>query len=216
MRLLVRKLGQITAGQDSLQVSWLAAKRYATSAEVIWLLVKTSWSGPGRPAARPRWQPASVCPVRSPSGSRPTARPLAPSSRPAEKSVHLRRGVVGQGRVRCCCRVAVGRDTQRVVAIRERSRQMQVREDCVEGALERVRTSVLLSRSVTETDSPSRAVALICRLYRSSVPLAPRCSRPAAPSRGPRASRRWPAQQREEPPDAGCERRCFRERAPNS
>ena len=48
-------------------------------------------------------------------------------------------------------------------------------------------------------------------------PLAPRCSRPAAQPRGPRpplrwsSSRpRWPAQPREEPPDAGCERRCFR------
>ena len=75
----------------------------------------------------PRWLPASACPARSPCGSRPTGRPLAPRcSRPAaqprwrwslrrpapspfgsQQRVHLRRGVVGQqrsreGRVRRC------------------------------------------------------------------------------------------------------------------
>ena len=33
---------------EAVAVSWSAAERYATSAEVIWLVVKTSWSGPVR------------------------------------------------------------------------------------------------------------------------------------------------------------------------
>ena len=50
---------------------------------------------------------------------------------------------------------------------------------------EPVRASESASRSVTETDSPSKALALICVLYRSSVPAdcctspgpkAPKCS----------------------------------------
>ena len=31
---------------EAVAVSWSAAERYATSAEVIWLVVNTSWSGP--------------------------------------------------------------------------------------------------------------------------------------------------------------------------
>ena len=30
---------------EAVAVSWSAAERYATSAEVIWLVVNTSWSG---------------------------------------------------------------------------------------------------------------------------------------------------------------------------
>ena len=69
---------------------------------------------------------------------------------------------------------------------------------------ELVRASKSASRSVTETDSPSKAVALICRLHRSSMPAdcctspgidpppnAPKCIRPAAPrSPGAPCSRR--------------------------
>ena len=33
---------------EAVAVSWSAAERYAASAEVIWLVVKTSWSGPVR------------------------------------------------------------------------------------------------------------------------------------------------------------------------
>ena len=33
---------------EAVAVSWSAAERYATSAEVIWLVVNTSWSGPVR------------------------------------------------------------------------------------------------------------------------------------------------------------------------
>ena len=106
---------------------------------------------------------------------------------------------------------------------------------------EPVRASESASRSVTETDSPSKALALICMLYRSSarrllhqpgdgpaegseVQLrdSARRHREVQARRAPhslrgRASacrRRWPAQQREEPRNAGCERRCFREGAP--
>ena len=33
---------------EAVAVSWSAAERYAARAEVIWLVVKTSWSGPVR------------------------------------------------------------------------------------------------------------------------------------------------------------------------
>ena len=36
---------------EAVAVSWSAAERYATSAEVIWLVVNTSWSGPGQQRA---------------------------------------------------------------------------------------------------------------------------------------------------------------------
>ena len=43
---------------EAVAVSWSAAERYATSAEVIWLVVKTSWSGPVRQASS---APAMAC-----------------------------------------------------------------------------------------------------------------------------------------------------------
>ena len=33
---------------EAVAVSWSAAERYAISAKVIWLVAKTSWSGPVR------------------------------------------------------------------------------------------------------------------------------------------------------------------------
>ena len=52
---------------------------------------------------------------------------------------------------------------------------------------EPVRASESASRSVTETDSPSKAVALICRLYRSSVPAC--CASPGIePPKAPKCS----------------------------
>ena len=53
---------------------------------------------------------------------------------------------------------------------------------------ERVRASESASRSVTETDSPSKALALICMLYRSSVP-ADCCTSPGIdPPKAPKCS----------------------------
>ena len=53
---------------------------------------------------------------------------------------------------------------------------------------EPVRASESASRSVTETDSPSKAVALICMLYRSSVP-ADCCTSPGMePPKAPKCS----------------------------
>ena len=53
---------------------------------------------------------------------------------------------------------------------------------------EPVRASESASRSVTETDSPSKAEALICRLYRSSVP-ADCCTSPEIdPPKAPKCS----------------------------
>ena len=51
-----------------------------------------------------------------------------------------------------------------------------------------VRASESVSRSVTETDSPSKALALICMLYRSSVP-ADCCTSPGIdPPKAPKCS----------------------------
>ena len=82
---------------EAVAVSWSAAERYATSAEVIWLVVNTSWSG------------SCAVPAR-------------------QQRVHLCRGVVGQqrsreGRVRRRDGVAVGRDAQRVGAIGQQQRE---------------------------------------------------------------------------------------------
>ena len=53
---------------------------------------------------------------------------------------------------------------------------------------EPVRASESASRSVTETDSPSKALALICMLYRSSVP-ADCCASPGMePPKAPKCS----------------------------
>ena len=53
---------------------------------------------------------------------------------------------------------------------------------------EPVRASESASRSVTETDSPSKALALICMLYRSSVP-ADCCTSPGMePPKAPKCS----------------------------
>ena len=53
---------------------------------------------------------------------------------------------------------------------------------------EPVRASESASRSVTETDSPSKAEALICMLYRSSVP-ADCCTSPGIePPKAPKCS----------------------------
>ena len=53
---------------------------------------------------------------------------------------------------------------------------------------EPVRASESVSRSVTETDSPSKALALICMLYRSSVP-ADCCTSPGIdPPKAPKCS----------------------------
>ena len=46
---------------DAVAVSWSAAGRYATSAEVIWLVVNTSWSGPVRKASSAPVMAACVC-----------------------------------------------------------------------------------------------------------------------------------------------------------
>ena len=47
-------------------VSWSVAERYATSAEVIWLVANTSWSGPVRLArdGRLRLRPARLLTAR--------------------------------------------------------------------------------------------------------------------------------------------------------
>ena len=74
---------------EAVAVSWSAAERYATSAEVIWLVVKAS-SAPAMAAcvcvscalAVRRWSSRRPAPFLF--GSRPAARPLAPRcSRPA-------------------------------------------------------------------------------------------------------------------------------------
>ena len=69
---------------------------------------------------------------------------------------------------------------------------------------EPVRASESASKSVTETDSPSKALALICMLYRSSVP-ADCCPGDRAAELRSAASRFRPAAPRS--PGAPCSRR---------
>ena len=65
---------------------------------------------------------------------------------------------------------------------------------------EPVRASESASRSVTETESPSKALALICMLYRSSVPADCCTSAGMDPPKAPKCSLRSPG--------APCSRRC--------
>ena len=59
---------------------------------------------------------------------------------------------------------------------------------CPSSVAEPVRASESASRSVTKTDSPSKALALICMLYRSSVP-ADCCTSPGMdPPKAPKCS----------------------------
>ena len=136
---------------EAVAVSWSAAERYATNAEVIWLVVNTSWS-----RARPVGQ------QRARDGGLRLRVLRARRAVVSRQGVHLRRGVVGQqcardgaGRLRVlrrsgavvsqqrvylrrgvvgqqgCCYggvsarrgVAVCRDAQRVVAVGQRSRE---------------------------------------------------------------------------------------------
>ena len=67
---------------------------------------------------------------------------------------------------------------------------------------EPVRASESASRSVTETDSPSKALALICMLHRSSVP-ADCCTSPGIdPPKAPKCSFAIPPVQARRAPDA--------------
>ena len=75
---------------------------------------------------------------------------------------------------------------------------------------EPVRASESASRSVTETESPSKALALICMLYRSSVP-ADCCTRPGIdPPKAPKCSFaiRSPAAPCSRLPARACQGRC--------